>query len=164
LNLPDWRPPGVRLSTWLALLGLGLFAAEVIGTPPSIARRTGIGRHSKEWLYDTQLVGLFPHLNELLLAEPADRRSDAHDRWRAAVQQELERVVRRARRLHAPSPEWQRLADDYIETYRSIAHLVESGEGIPGLRETIERTNTELGQRLAQLRAQYRSAPGARPG
>jgi hypothetical protein len=156
-----WFDLSLGPGEWVVAIGAIVLAAEVAGTPEAFAARTGIGRHSKPWLFDTALYRLYAPLNRTLEAAPDPRDLATHARWRQRALVQGRSTIAKARRMRAPDAEWAEVARRYIDVYARILESLERG-GDQATGELVTRLNAEVDELREALRRRYRAAPGAR--
>lgn len=146
----------VRTFDAVLAVAAGVFLVDIVGLPRPIARRLGLGLHSREWRYDGDLVRRFGPLNHRLEMEPPMTDVELHESWRLATLQEGDATLRRASRLRAPDDDWAALTDRYVETYASILDIVAHGDP-GGRRAAVTAANEQLNDARERLRSRYRT-------
>lgn len=161
VRIPGWFDLSLGPAAWMATIGAIVFVAEVVGTPELFARRTGIGRHSKQWLFDGALYRLIAPLSRTFEAAPDPRDLAKSTQWRQRALAQGQSVIAKAKLMRAPDAEWAEATRRYIEVYEMILETIERGDD-PALGETIARLNGEVDEMREALRRKYRAVAGAR--
>jgi len=152
-GVEETGPPSLTLGA-LALLSL-LSAAEALGLPGPLARRSRLGIHNRERDYDLwvwRLVGPFAAtLGDRRTVQPGPRR----DRMVREARDLRERLAAR----EPPTPEWGVVRDGYVRAVELVqGALSRRDPEPPSLWGAVP---PEVAERLAALRARYRPvAPG----
>ena len=121
-------------------------AADLAGLPLPIARRLGIGLHSREWEFDTRLYALI---------QEANRAVEEVNTGRVAAVQQLPRFVARIRSLRAPDEDWAAVRDGFALVFEQYADLLARNSEASAWDATLA-LNHDLTERTELLRARYR--------
>ncbi len=89
--------------------------ADFVGLPLPIARRLGIGLHSREWEFDSRLYTLLQEANQAV---------EEVNTGRVEAIQRLPRIVARVRSLRAPDEDWAAVRDGFALVFEQYAELL----------------------------------------
>ena len=132
---------------------------DLIGLPPSIARRVRIGLRSKEWEFDRQLHQQKKLMDKAIARYPSDATWESYNQWKSGFAAAGDRALRRMRALKPPDAEWGDLRSGYVELYEEILSRVVDDE--PPDEAAIITRGAQLRDRGDALRARYRAAAQA---
>ena len=136
-------PPVIDLVVVLAAM---VIAVDLVGLPTPVARRLGLGLHSREWEFDRRLSALNNDARRAVQDTASDTRRP---------ERELPPIIARIATLHAPDDDWAAVRDGWATAWQRYLGLL--GQPPGAAWEEALALQDHLIERTELLRVRYRS-------